>query len=231
VNVLVVLLFIVGLAALIYFGYTSWKQEQKRHALLFQWATNSGFSYVREDDSWCVRWDRAPFGEGDHRRAENVVTGVDHSRPFACFDYSYETHSSDGRGGSSTTTHRYVVSSVQLPTYLPVLQVTPQSLFTRFGHALGLEDDIELESEDFNRRFRVSSRDPKFASDVLSPRTMQALLTRPDLSWRFDGQAAVAWREGKLTPPVALADLAAIRTVIDGIPSFVWHDRGVGDTA
>lgn len=223
-------LLLVGVPVAGFLAYRSWQQEQKRHELLMMWATNSGYSYVREDDGWCARWTRAPFGEGDQRRAENVVTGADRDRTFACLDYSYQTHTSDGRGGTTTTTHRYVVSSIQLATYLPALQVTPENMLTRLGNALGL-DDIELESEDFNRRFRVSCHDPKFASDVLSPRTMQALLARPDLSWRFDGQDAVAWRDGKLAPAAAMADLAVLRAVLDGIPSFVWHDLGGGGPA
>lgn len=223
-------LLIVGVPAAIYLAYRNWQQEQKRHALLLQWATNAGFSYAGEDTSWCTRWSGAPFGEGDHRRARNVVTGTTNGRTFAAFDYTYQTHSSDGRGNRTTTTHRYVVATLQLPAYLPRLQVTPENVFTRIGNALGL-DDIELESEDFNRRFRVHSADPKFASDVLSPRTMQALLARPALSWRFDGADIVAWDDGRLSPTHALALTSTLNLVVDGIPSFVWHDHGVGETA
>ena len=218
----------VALAAVVgYFGYRSWQQDQKRRQLLMMWATNSGFAYVVEDDSWCNRWNGTPFGEGDHRKAENVITGTVANKPFASFDYSYQTHSSDGKGGRSTTTHRYVVTSVQLPTLLPQLQVTPENLMTRLGNALGL-DDIELESEDFNRRFRVHARDRKFACDVLTPRTMQLLLSRPALSWRIDGSDIVAWEDDRLSPSVVLATTSQLREIIDGIPSFVWHDREIG---
>jgi Protein of unknown function (DUF3137) len=223
-------LLIVGVPVAGYLAYRSWQQEQKRRELLMTWATNSGFTYAAEDDSWCDRWRAAPFGEGDHRKAANVITGTLSSRPFAAFDYSYQTHSSDGRGGTSTTTHRYVVTSLQLPTFLPQLQVTPENLVTRLGNALGL-DDIELESEDFNRRFRVHARDRKFACDVLTPRTMQMLLSRPALSWRIDGTDMVAWQDGRLSPASVLATTTQLREVVDGIPSFVWHDREIGGSA
>src|SRR4051794_14638342 len=185
------------------------------------WCASSGYTFTVEDDSWVDRWSGAPFGQGDHRRARNVVTGRMGDQPFGAFDYSYETHSNDGKGNRTTTTHRYVVTSFQLPAALPRLQVTPEGFFGRIGNALGL-DDIELESEDFNRRFRVHSNDRKFASDVLSPRTMQALLARPDMSWRIEGVDILTWQTGRLTPVVLMSLTAGLKTVLAGIPSFVW---------
>ena len=220
---------VLGVVGLCYFGYRSWQQEQQRRALLMTWATNSGFAYTVEDDSWCSRWNATPFGEGDHRRARNVVTGAYKTHPFVAFDYSYQTHSSNGKGGQTTTTHHYVVTSLQLPTPLPQLQVTPENLLTRFGNALGL-DDIELESEDFNRKFRVHAADRKFACDVLSPRTMQMLLSRPALSWRIHGSDILAWQDGQLTPAMCLSTTSQLQDIVDGIPSFVWHDREIGGT-
>jgi hypothetical protein len=218
------LLFLVGVPLVGYLAYLSWKQEQKRREQLLVWASTNGYAYAAEDDSWCERWNGAPFGQGDHRRARNVVTGVVADHPFAAFDYTYETHSTDSKGNRTTTTHRYVVCSLQLPTVLPMLQVTPESLFSRIGNLLGL-DDIELESEDFNRRFRVHANDRKFASDVLSPRTMQALLDRPDLSWRIQGVDILSWQDGRLLPAAAVTMTTAMQTVVSGIPSFVWKDH------
>ena len=206
-----------------YAAYRSYQANQKRKALLLTWATNSGYQYSVEDDSMCERWNGDPFGEGDHRRAQNVITGTAKA-PFSAFDYSYQTHSSDGRGGRTTTTHHYTVTALQMPAYLPDLQVTPENLLTRIGHSLGL-DDIDLESEDFNRRFRVHASDRKFASDCLTPRTMQALLTRPEVCWRISGTDILTWGEGRISPSSVLEDLATLQLVVDGIPSFVWKDH------
>jgi hypothetical protein len=117
-----------------------------------------------------------------------------------------------------------MVASLQLSSYLPVLQITPENMLTRIGHSLGL-DDIDLESEDFNRRFRVHANDRKFASDVLTPRTMQALLARPSASWRITGSDIVTWSQSRLTPLGILQALSLLQLVVDGIPSFVWKDH------
>jgi len=220
--VIVVVVFAVG--GMLF--YLQWQREQKRRDLLVQWAMANKWSFAARDDEWCVRWQGEPFNEGDHRRACNVLTGQWKGKPFASFDYSYETQSSDGKGGQSTTTHHYAVSSVQLPTYLPRLQVTPENLLTRLGNAVGMTD-IELESEDFNRAFRVHANDPKFASDVLTPRTMELLLTRPRFSWRIDGVDILCWEQGEQEPAEVTARVATLLDVLAGIPSFVWHDHGL----
>ena len=207
-----------------FLAYRSWQQDQRRKQLIRTWAAKNTYSYEAEDDGWCERWNGDPFGEGDHRRAQNVVNGATARRPFIAFDYSYETHSTDGRGNSSTQTHRYAVTAVQLPNFLPTLQVTPENVLTRIGHALGL-DDIDLESEDFNRKFRVHCNDRKFASDVLTPRTMQALLARPAVSWRISGTDILTWSEGRMTPLLVTQAASTLELVVDGIPSFVWKDH------
>ena len=216
-------LFFLGIPAVGLLAYQSWRKDQRRRQALQTWAAKNGYSYVPEDDRWCERWNGNPFGEGDHRRAKNIVTGTAKA-PFAAFDYSYQTHSSDGRGGSSTTTHHYAVTALEFSTFLPTLQVTPENMFTRIGHSLGL-DDIDLESEDFNRRFRVHANDRKFASDVLTPRTMQALLARPALSWRITGTDILSWAEGSLNALGITEALSTLQLVVDGIPSFVWKDH------
>jgi hypothetical protein len=216
--------FLVLIPVGIYFAYRSWKNEQKRRELLMQWCASGGYEFTARDDQWCSRWPGTPFGQGDNREARNIITGKTAEQSFAAFDYSYETHSSDSKGNRTTTTHRYAVTAVHLPVGLPTLQVTPESIFSRIGNVLGL-DDVELESEDFNRRFRVHADDRKFASDVLSPRTMQALLSRPEMSWRITGADILSWQDGKLAPAIVLAQTSGLQTVVAGIPSFVWKDH------
>ena len=129
--------------------------------------------------------------------------------------------------GRQRTTHHFFVLAVALPTFMPSLEVTPDNFLTRAAAAVGIGSGIELESEDFNRHFRVSARNPKFASDVLTPRTMQAMLsTAQGLSWRIEGSDVVSWGSGHLEPVALLSRLASLCGVVDGIPDFVWHDNG-----
>jgi hypothetical protein len=206
-----------GLAA------AGWYRAKRRRELLQGFARSNGWSFTARDDTWARRFDGRPFGTGDHRRAANVMQGQFRGRPVAAFDYSYQTHTSDGNGGSSTTTHRYAVCAVSLPAAVPRLELLPESLFGRVGTALGMQD-IELESEEFNRRYRVRSDAPRFASDALPPRTLEALLARPALHLRLQGADALCWETGQHGPADLLARLDALCALLDGIPPFVWSD-------
>ena len=213
---------VVGIAA-----YLAYEAEQKRRRLLQGFALSSGWAYTGRDDSWTARFDGGPFGQGDHRRADNVLTGRYGDRDMVAFDYSFQTHSSDSKGNRQTTTHRYTVCALRLPAYLRELELSPESLLTRVATAVGFAD-VELESEDFNRRYRVRAKDPKFAYDVLNPRTMTALLARPPLHLRISGADALCWESGRLRPPVLLEHLSTLALLVDGIPSFVWTDHSPG---
>jgi hypothetical protein len=220
-------LFGAGVVALLVGGYLL---ERKRRERLMQFAVMRGWRYVAEDPRLVTRWDGAPFGKGDRRRARNVLTGQEAGRPFTAFDYSYETYSTDSKGHRKTTTHRFGVCAVPLPAGLGVVEVVPEDVFTRMASAVGLMADIELESEDFNRAFRVRAADPKLASDVLGPRTMHHLLaTRPE-AWRLQGAHILSWHDGRLEPAEVVRTCAVLAQVIDGIPAFVWKDAGIPTT-
>jgi hypothetical protein len=218
-------LVLAGLAVAGSIGYLLWLRERKRSEALFAWATANGWRFQVRNDAFAQRWHHHPFGEGDHRRARNICSGTRAGREFHAFDYSFQTHQSNGNGGRTTQTHRFAVCVVTLPTWLPLVQVTPENLLTRLGHAV--MPDIELESEEFNRAFRVEAIDAKFASDVLPARTMQLLLGHRGISLRIDGDSLFCWREGETGIATISDQLVAAESLISGIPGFVWRDHGV----
>jgi hypothetical protein len=221
---LIVLLLVVLAAALVAY---QWWRNQQRIAQLREFCLAKGWQFVPLDDEYAIRWTGPPFFQGRSRHARDVINGSvgqgAANRPFVAFDYTYVTDN-NGRAGSRQT-HRFAVCAVRLPAYLPQLSVTPANALTRLGDTVTGED-IELESEDFNRRFRVRSPDPKFASDVLPPRTMQALLARSSLHFRIEGCDVLCWEPGVTTPVVLLERLSVLSAFVAGIPSFVWHDYG-----
>ncbi len=219
----VVLLAIGGFGLVGLLGWLGWRAAKKRRELLAAFAASQGWSYVPRDDSWTERFRGSPFGDGDNRKALNILQGTFRDRPVLAFDYSYQTHSTDSEGRRSTTTHRYACCALGLPAWLPKVELVPESVFGRLGTALGMQD-IELESEDFNRRYRVRADVPKTAYDVLSPRTMEALLARPALHLRLSGADALCWESGSHSPAELLQRLDTLSVLLDGIPSFVWSD-------
>jgi hypothetical protein len=61
--------------------------------------------------------------------------------------------------------------------------------------------------------------------DVLSPRTMQYLLTAPAAAWRIEGNSMLRWDSGRLDPTDIIVATAVLDRVADGIPEFVWKDH------
>lgn len=222
-STLLFVLFGLGAVAVAVGGYLL---EQKRRDRMLQYARNRGWQYTAEVPALCDRWPGTPFGKGDHHRARNVLSGSESGRPFTAFDYSYQTHSTDSKGNRTTSTHHWAVTVVPMQGYLGRVEVQREGVMDRMAGAVGLVQDIDLESEDFNRKFRVSATSAKLASDVLTPRTMQYLISMDAEGWRTCGSDLVGFAEGRLDPAEVVKTCAVLGTVHAGIPSFVWKDHG-----
>jgi hypothetical protein len=152
---LIVILVVAGIAGL---AWLSHHQAKKRREQFAAFATAQGWTYVAADHSLTGQWQGEPFGAGDNRRAVNVVTGPFRGRSIAAFDYSYQTHS-ESNGHRTTTTHRFGVVAMRMPGALPWLQVEHEGIFGgAVANALGFRD-LQFESEQFNRTFRVKAAD------------------------------------------------------------------------
>ncbi|MEO6714111.1 MAG: hypothetical protein ABIM89_11865 [Mycobacteriales bacterium] len=223
-----VVLFVLALLAAGVGAWWWWQQEQKRRAAIASFAAAKGWSYSRADPYGLpARWRSPPFGQGDDREAENVITGVaSGGYPLHAFDYEYTEHRTDSKGHRHSTTYRFAVLALRLPCGMPGLHVGNENILTRIGSAVGFSD-IEFESEDFNRAFRVKCDDAKFASDVLHPRAMEMLLQHGrGAEWRFEGADMLSWRSGRLDIPDVLQRVDLMCRVLQSIPTFVWKDRG-----
>jgi hypothetical protein len=218
--------FVLFVVAAIGFAAWTFQQNQKRQKELQLFCLNHGWTYAAELPQLASAWQGTPFGEGDSRRARNVIAGTWQGHPFNSFDYSYVTETTDAQGRTSRQTHNFGVVALGLPAYLPNLQVTGEGMMRRFASAVGIGGDIELESEDFNRAFTVKSKDPKFASDVLNPRLMERLLAAPHLAWRIEATSILSWDSGRFGPVDVMQRLDHLSKVVAGVPSFVWHDHG-----
>jgi len=191
--------------------------NRKRRQAMTALGARMGFAYAPSDPSLMFRFQTLgdPFNRGFGRQAHHILTGTWAGRPAVSFDYSYMT-----RSGDSTQTHYLSVVCLHSGLRAPSLSVLPEGTLARaMGKLVG--DDVQLESEDFNRAFRVTSEDRRFATDVLDARTMHFLLAHGRGGFQLlDGQAirVSRGRIGVLAIPWAMAYLAAI---LDHIPDHV----------
>jgi hypothetical protein len=217
------LLFPLGLFLLVpgFIALALYLQHQRVKAIQ-AWAAGTGWTYVGMDPALVGRWRGEPFNAGHSRRVSELVAGRFAGRQAMSFSYRYTTGS-----GKSRSTHVFHVVAVPLPAYLPTLELTPEGVGAKLAKAFGGQD-IEFESEDFNRDWRVEARDAKFAHDVLHPRLMERLL-RPDAggsSLRIEGTDILSWTPGAQQLDAIAGRLQLMCAVVDAIPRYVWQDHG-----
>lgn len=181
------------------------------------------------DDRWIDRMDGVPpFGQGHARETENVITGTVRGADVAAFLYRWKTtHTrtvSDGKGGSRTETytenHSQPILLLELGVAVPDLVIQSDSFFRQL-----VGGTIDFESEEFNRVFDVTSTVPKFAHDVVHPRTMEFLLaTRPPRILLRNKMLVTYPRQHDVMEIVRLSALAA--DFLGRVPTWVWKDLG-----
>jgi Protein of unknown function (DUF3137)/Protein of unknown function (DUF2510) len=187
-------------------------RARQRHTLQ-PWATSMGWTYQVRDRSLRGRWQGPPFAQTpSEQQYSDVITGTDRGHPFTAMVGEYHKHME-------------AILVIQLPASAPSVQVRPAGL-----EAMLMGSTVRLESEDFNRRFRVYADDPKSATDLLTPRVMAALLAGPDLSWRTSDWELIAWWPGEIHPAQLIAAQATLQHVIEGMPSFVANKYGTDPT-
>lgn len=110
------------------------------------------------------------MGQGHDKRAENLVYGKIKDRDFIFFDYRYRTGS-----GKNEQSFEFGVASVELPIIFSDLYIRAENVMDKIAGAIGF-NDINFESEEFNRAFYVKSSNKKFAYDIINSAAMQLLL-------------------------------------------------------
>ena len=86
-----------------------------------------------------------------------MISGTHNNLPLKIFDYEYYIDS-----GRSREYHRFTCAILTIPAACPPLRLSHENAMTRLGDHLG-HHDVELEYDDFNRRFHVNCEDQKFA--------------------------------------------------------------------
>ncbi|KPL00214.1 MAG: hypothetical protein AMK75_05670 [Planctomycetes bacterium SM23_65] len=154
------------------------------------------------------------FWHGSLNKAVNVLHGEYQGSETIAFDFEYLE--SGGRAVFS-------VCLRPLGCAFPRLTIRPEGVSDKVGKLIGAHD-IDFESDEFSRKFRVRSDNRKFAYDVCHPRMMALLLKNPGWSIQIaDGYWALAdgrrWHVADF--PLALA---LTHNFFELIPDFVWRE-------
>jgi len=124
---------------------------------------------LRADTAWLP----FPMFGAERQGTENVVRDRIGGDVYA-FDLWFQEQA-DGRPVGRR--RRLTCAVVPLRSSCPRLRVTPRSVAEESVDAFG--DEVHLELDAFERRFRVDTADPRFAFAFLDQRLMEALLALP----------------------------------------------------
>jgi hypothetical protein len=140
-------------------------------------AARHGLEYSQVDPFGCTRVAFPLFRKGDGRTAENVVwRDQGNGLPVRAFDFSYYTETRDQAGNAVRSHKRFSCVMAQLDGAWPEVSITREGLFEKALGFVGF-GDIELESDEFNRRFALRCPDRRFAVTLVDPRMIGFLLS------------------------------------------------------
>lgn len=194
---------LIVLAVLMALGLASiaaWKRRINRERELQRVAKGLGFTFSPGDPFDSTRVPFTLFRLGDGRRAENVLWGTAADGiSVRAFDFSfydeYEDRHSDSLipqpGESVTKTRRYRHFScvlAEVPVVWPHLSIQPERGITKWIGGLDVAD-IDFESGEFNRMFRVTCEDRVFAQHFVDAQMIELLIsTRGEVAFEVRGR-------------------------------------------
>lgn len=213
----------IGLIVAVFVG--SYMLKLQRREGMANFAAKYGFVYTPHAPPGLLAYGFPLFFKGDGRGAENGVIGDWKGMSFKAADFWYYTESSDSNGKRSKDYSRFSVAVIELQAWLPDISIYRENVLTLLGDKLGLPD-IDFESEEFNRAFKVKAKDRKFAFELIDPRMMQWLLSL-DRRFGFEihGKGVLIYSK-TLKPTELLPLIATLKEFRERVPRLVWTNYG-----
>lgn len=170
-----------------------------------------------------------PFSGASKSWREGILEGRYAGRRCGTFTHIAEQRDPDGNLVSRLA---FQVTFAELEVALPRVDIVPESFANRLAQALG-GVDVEMESHEFNERWRVICDDRRYATDVIDPRMMQRLIApdTPDFPLRIEGGAVMMWAPGRHGVSDFSRQLDVLVGVANRIPAHVlrhYRDQGRG---
>ena len=118
---------------------------------------------------------------GNQHHALNVFRGKIQKQKVVIFDFRYEVDTPTGKQMEDP----YCFYTLELPRSFPEVTIYKEGLISKLAQTTG-HNDIDFESYEFSRKFRVRSADPRCAYDFCNARMIEYLLENTDLSMEID---------------------------------------------
>ncbi|MBI1332388.1 MAG: hypothetical protein JST12_05790 [Armatimonadetes bacterium] len=166
------------------------------------------------------------FKTGSSPRIPRALVGKDEQGTYwyLC-DFSYDEHTTTTDNRSDTRTFWYSVVVGMVPMQLPTMHLRPETGMDRFGKMLG-NREMEVESEEFNRRYFIKTSDERMSLDLLHPTAIETLLRQPALEWQMNGPFAMLYLLGHISADDYEGLMGCLKQFLDKIPEYYRQDHG-----
>lgn len=186
-----------------------------------EFAELHGWRFFNRTREYSDRFAGFPFAGPPESFQENVIQGS--FGGARCATFTHVRVFTDDKG---TERHEpFQVTLAELPVYLPRLELVPEKLADKFAKALG-GGDMDVESYEFNKRWRVLTRDYRYAHSVLDPRMVERLIEPDALKYAIliEGGAVLMWRPEREGIGSLAARLGVLTAVARRIPQHVVRE-------
>ena len=220
----VVLFFILFVVIFIAAAIYSHIKEKKRREALQSIASSLGLSFSQARD----RSMASSYGflnrlrAGENRYAYNIMRGnAPEGYPVVLFDYHYETTHTDSDGDRRTTHYYFSVFTLTMKKQFPELIIEPEGFFSKIAQAFGF-DDIDFESHEFSRRYKVKSPDKKFAYDVCNAQMIDYLLKQEKLAIELESNVLAMVFSGQMKPENVKLNYERLQKIRSLMPNYLF---------
>ncbi|WP_062077354.1 DUF3137 domain-containing protein [Demequina globuliformis] len=213
---------------LIWLAFDVWSAA--RHSDDYRrFARDHGWDYTAQSGAYTARFRGYPFDSGATARQESVVTGTFNGMPCATFVHAYEPRRDDN---SPALVVPHQVTAAELDVNLPRIDLMPEGIGQAVASVVG-GGDLDTESHDFNRLWRVICDDDRYARSLLDPRMIERLTWADAVgkAIRIEGSAVYVWEPGRVAPKDLAARLSLVTGIARRIPDHVlreFRDLGYG---
>jgi hypothetical protein len=185
------------------------RQQRRRREALWAWAAGHGWQVGFQPQH---EWYRRLPGSG--RRGVSVALyGQVRGWRVAVGEYSYTETTTVGEQTSSQT-HRFVVTVVWLARPYPSIAVQRRGAMSKLGRALFGPGQVVTGNPDFDRAFRIDTKDAALARHLIGPPLVHAHLAGAVPPWSLVGDELLMYQPGRLTDLDAIPALAGQLTVV-----------------
>jgi hypothetical protein len=199
--VLIVIVVVALMAVLIVVGV---RREREHRQRIRQLAAYHGWTVTERP---VVEWTTRLPGR-NKRGVSTLMSGMAYGWPASVAEYSYSTTSTDSNGGTTTQHHHFIVAAVQLDEPYPPVAVELRGAMSRFGRTLFGANAAATGDDEFDREFRVKTRDPALARTLIGPALIDDHLAGRVPEWSIAGHYLLTWQPGRIGRTDPIAELA-----------------------